>query len=319
MSPEVPAATGKVSIVIPAYNARDYIAACLRSIEKQTYKNVEVIVVDDGSTDGTSDLIKQSFSQVRLFRTGNKGPAAARNLGIAQVTGEFVAFIDTDDQWRVEKLAKQVRYLKEHPGAQMVITDNHFVAPDGSLLKTTDKEKTLIEGDVVNNIFAHSEVCTPTVMVRSTVFERVGVFREELTTCEDDNLWMRIAEHSEVGLIAEPLADIQVRPDSSSRGRQGLENLYEGNLLHLRLLKSDYPTIYRRIRKHLKTKIRQIHFSYAYGAIFYGDIKKARRALSRALVQGDFSIRVAAYFILSLLGLSAVRKAQRAFGVVADK
>src|SRR5262245_42249310 len=109
-----------VSVVMPVYNGERHLREAIDSVLRQTHRNLELIVVDDGSTDGSAEIARAFGDQVRLIRQANVGSAVARNVGIASARGEFVAFIDADDGWVSNKLELQVRYLVEHPDVGMV-------------------------------------------------------------------------------------------------------------------------------------------------------------------------------------------------------
>ena len=116
---------GLVSVVIPAYNARNTIGEAIASVECQTYgkEQFEIIVVDDGSTDGTGEWVKSRYPQVTLEMLANRGPSGARNHGIALARGEFVAFLDADDAWQENKIEYQIRMLREDPATGLVASD----------------------------------------------------------------------------------------------------------------------------------------------------------------------------------------------------
>jgi glycosyltransferase involved in cell wall biosynthesis len=303
-----------ISVIIPAYNAEKYIRTCLKSVEAQTYTDYEIILVDDGSTDLTHEIVKNEFPRVHYYKVINGGAAKARNYGIDRAKGEYLAFIDIDDQWLNSKLEQQVKFLESHPDFLMVFTDNYFVSENGETLKKTNKSETLIHGDLVRNIFWHSEVCTPTVMIKPETIKAVGKFNEQLITSEDDNFWMRIAEKGEVGLISEPLVTVVVRNESLSRGEVGSTNLYKGVLQHIRLIKNEYPTIYKRLGNLINWKYRKLYFSYGYACIQYGNIKGARIAFAKAIMHGEITVRAMLYLGLTFFGIRAVHFAQKKFG-----
>jgi len=125
----------KVSVIIPLYNSARFIKNTLQSVADQTYKNVEILCVDDGSTDATKDVIAAHFPGVHYLYQNNKGPAAARNLGIKKATGDYIAFLDSDDIWLPEKLALQMERIFNNNAIKLVHTNIH-IKINGRLINT---------------------------------------------------------------------------------------------------------------------------------------------------------------------------------------
>ena len=121
LTPESPmnAAQPLVSVVLPAYNVREHVAEAIRSVHAQAFASLEIIIVDDGSTDGTADLVEREFPEVRLFRKANGGAATARNLGMRESRATYVAFLDADDVWLPGKLAAQISYMESNPQVRL--------------------------------------------------------------------------------------------------------------------------------------------------------------------------------------------------------
>ncbi|MEL6137848.1 MAG: glycosyltransferase family A protein [Cyanobacteria bacterium J06628_6] len=195
----------KVSIIIPSYNSLDYLPEALDSALQQTFRDIEVIIVNDGSTDGTEQwVLAQAHPQVKLFSQENLGKSAARNRGLAESTGNYVAFLDADDIWEPTKLEKQVRCLGRNPQVGLVYTwtalaDSHG-RPTGRILASTASGK-VWRALVLKNILA----CGSTPMVRRQCFDKAGGFSPDLPLAQDWDMWIRIASHDEFAVIKEPL------------------------------------------------------------------------------------------------------------------
>jgi glycosyltransferase involved in cell wall biosynthesis len=205
-----------VSVVIAAFNAERTITETLESIAAQTFRDFEVIVVDDGSTDRTPK-IAAGFSQTICLRQPNRGQPAARNRGIAAARGGYVAFVDADDLWKPEKLEKQVKFLAAHPESGMVYSDAEvFDAASGNTICRVSQKCRLHEGDVLERLLLKSFIPSPTPMVRRALFSQTGVFDEapELAIGEDWNMWLKIAACSSVGVVREPLAKVRMHAAS---------------------------------------------------------------------------------------------------------
>ena len=221
-----------VSVVIAAFNAERTIAETLGSIAAQTCRDFEVIVVDDGSTDRTAELVGDSaagFPQLVCIGQANRGQPAARNRGIAAARGRYVAFVDADDLWMPEKLERQVGYFDAHPEAGLVYSDAEVFdgASGRTLCRVSDKCR-LHEGDVLEQLLLKSFIPSPTPMVRREVFGEVGLFDEsrELAIGEDWNMWLRIAEHRSIAVVLEPLARVRLHDRSMMRSSNA-DAIYE--------------------------------------------------------------------------------------------
>ena len=193
----------EVSVVIPSYNSEKYIAATLESVLNQTFKGIEVIVVDDGSTDGSHEIVRAYGSPVRLVSQQNSGVSAARNRGISEAKGEFISFIDSDDYWFPEKLASQISLFREYPEVGAVYSsflrwesDDHdcFPQPDSFHFEgAPDEIDPEYSGWVYHLFLLDCWMLTSTSIFRREVFEKCGNFDSSLPCGEDWDLWLRIA------------------------------------------------------------------------------------------------------------------------------
>ena len=171
----------RISVVIPAYNTADFVDMAIESALDQTYPACEVIVVDDGSADGTFKMVQQDYPEVRVFRQQNGGPGAARNHGVRQALGEWVALLDADDAWLPHKLERQLPYMaKTGVGVVHATTAGADEVPD------------TITFDM---LWHRNRICNSSVVVRRTVWDSVGGCDEDrsIISVEDYNLWLRIA------------------------------------------------------------------------------------------------------------------------------
>ena len=202
---------GLVSIVIPTYNRARFIGQAVTSALNQTYRELEVIVVDDGSTDNTQSILS-TFADARLQIVRlekNSGRSRARNIALGAVRGEYVSFLDSDDYYLPGKIELQVDYLKENPAIDMVYTASACVDEnDGSL---NYFYRAPISGDIYKEIafFKPLTITLPTVMLRRRVVERVGLFDEAMDRFEDTDYWRRISKRFSVGAIDEVTCHIR--------------------------------------------------------------------------------------------------------------
>ncbi len=193
-----------VSVIIPTFNRAHMLERAIQSVLDQTYKDIEVIVVDDGSTDWTHELLESQRGEiVALFHEKNRGPAAARNTGIAASKAPLIAFLDSDDYWLPRKLEVQVRFFTEHPEAVACQTEEIWVRRG----KRVNPRK--IHKKPSGHMFVPSlRLCliSPSaVMIKKEILDQIGWFDETLPACEDYDLWLRLTSKWPVYLIPEHL------------------------------------------------------------------------------------------------------------------
>jgi glycosyltransferase involved in cell wall biosynthesis len=190
-----------ISCVVPVYNGSRYLAETLDSIIAQTYKLIEVIVVDDGSTDLSAEIARQHSTGIRVYAQANAGPAAARNNGISHANGEFIALLDADDLWHSEKLERQMNRFRERPELGFCVTHvEHFWIPE------LEAEKKSFEGSHMTEPLPGYNGST--LLARSNAFTKVGKFCESMAHTSETDWFLRAGE---AGVPGELLTDILVR------------------------------------------------------------------------------------------------------------
>jgi glycosyltransferase involved in cell wall biosynthesis len=203
-----------VTVVIPAYNAASLITRCIQSVLNQTRRfETEVIVVDDGSTDETVRMVNDlNEGSIVVLMQENHGPATARNIGLSRARGKYVAFLDADDYWRPEFLARTVDFLESHLDAIAVsVGQIHKIPgkPDSIVPHFLENDSHPREPQVLDSFFAfwaeHNHVCTGSVLMRTDVAGQTGGQRTEFRICEDLEFWAYLATFGEWGFIPEVL------------------------------------------------------------------------------------------------------------------
>ena len=196
--------TPRVSVVIPCYNYGCYLPLALDSVLGQTWQDIEVIVIDDGSADNTPDVIKPYLtdSRVRYFRQKNSGVSAAKNSGIAESRGEFIAFLDADDLWFANKISAQLP-LFAAPEVGVVYSRRKWIDPQGN--ERPGNERILRRGFILDYLFLDNFVCFSSSEVRRKLLEKVGGFDESLPVGEDFDFWLRLAAHCKFDFVDEAL------------------------------------------------------------------------------------------------------------------
>ena len=227
-----------ISVVIPTYNRREFAFNAIESVLNQTAHVGEIIVVDDGSQDGTSDAIKRHFPEVNLLVQDRSGVSASRNRGIRAATSEWIALLDSDDVWLPQKISTQLAYANTHPHARLIHCDEHWVRNGRPLNQKSYHQKSA--GDIFARSLERCLISPSAVILKRDLFEQVGYFDESLPACEDYDLWLRITARFEVDYIDEKLITKHGgHPDQLSKTTWGLDrfriralkNLLEGNLL----------------------------------------------------------------------------------------
>ena len=194
----------KLSIIIPTFNRVELLPRAIDSVFAQSSlpaESYEVIVVDDGSTDGTSQLIQQRYPAVKLVSQANKGVSAARNFGLRQASGEWIALLDSDDEWLPNKIEKQFERLKDS-GLQVCHTEEIWVRNGVRVNQMNKHEKA--GGDIFARCLPLCVMSPSSIVIHREIFEAVGLFDESLPACEDYDLWLRICARYSVAFVDQP-------------------------------------------------------------------------------------------------------------------
>ena len=211
----------QVSVIIPTYNRSWIIKEAIDSVLAQDYKEFELIVVDDGSTDHTSDVLDSSRNVIKVLSQKNKGVSAARNRGIAEASGQFIAFLDSDDLWLPQKLSAQIEFFNQTPNALICQTEEVWIR--NGLRVNPKKRHKKLSGMIFKPSLELCLVSPSAVMIQRSLFDRVGEFDETLPACEDYDLWLRISCRFPVHLIDRPLIIKRGGHDDQLSSRAGLD------------------------------------------------------------------------------------------------
>ena len=194
----------EVNVIIPTFNRASKVVRAVCSVLKQTYKDFEITVVDDGSNDNTSQSLAPYMEQITyILQPDNRGVSAARNTGIKASRSPLIAFLDSDDYWLPEKLNLQVGFMRKNPRIQICQTDEIWVR-NGVRVNPGKKHKKP-SGDIFEPSLKLCLVSPSAVMVRRPLFDDIGLFDEDFPVCEDYDLWLRISCNHEVRLIEEKM------------------------------------------------------------------------------------------------------------------
>lgn len=250
-----------VSIITPAYNAAQYLPATIRSVLAQTYANLEYFIIDDGSTDKTSAVVKSfSDSRIKYIHQENLGQSAARNLGISQAKGKYIAFLDADDFFLSDKILKQVNYLESHTNCDFCYCKiYHFFHshPDKTYYFPINHPS----GQVFKEILSANFINPLSVMVKKSVFEKHGGFGDSYRWIDEQFLWLKLAYHKvEFCYLNEPLGYCRLHENSFTNRQEYLLKSSEDYLKVLQEVKSwmdggEYQKDLERVESEVRRKM----------------------------------------------------------------
>jgi glycosyltransferase involved in cell wall biosynthesis len=299
----MPSAT--VSVIIPAYNSERYIADAVKSALAQTCPPHEIIVVNDGSTDGTARVLEAFGRCVRHIYQDNRGEPAARNTGMRAATGEYIAFLDADDLWVAEKLELQMAYFAAHPGCDFVFSDMSTF-DDSGIIDASVKVRfniTFPSGNIFRALFRETLFGSGSVVFRRASLEKVGYFDEDFLVGSDYEMWLRMARHCEVGVVDKPLLLYRQHAQMSTRGlgramRNGVPWEVEALKKVLRL----YPAAEEELgREMVSRRFSKTYADTAHTWLQLGDHKQARRLFRKAIEYAPGNWRYWPFYLVTFL------------------
>jgi glycosyltransferase involved in cell wall biosynthesis len=309
-----PVARPLVSAVIPTFNRRDDVLIAVRTAVEQTYPadSLEIIVVDDGGTDDSQEALDRAFgSRIRYLKKTNGGVSSARNHGMAASRGDYIALLDSDDEWLPTKIAKQVEYLEAHDGFGMVLTNVERMDRERVGFEVFDRRAQLPEdGWILRHVLRNPSLAPASAMLTRDVYEDVGGFDEALRTAEDLDFHLRVAVRWPIGVIEETLT-------RAMRGHEGLSALAQSYRDYLEVIE-------RFVREHghrLDARDRDGALLEAYarnvkGLLWAGEVGEAFRCGVKSAVRArsiDDARRVAGLGVDLARGL-AVRLRRQVTG-----
>ncbi len=303
----------KVSVIIPTYNRAEYVTQAIDSVLAQTYADYEIIVVDDGSTDNTKAVLLPYMDRIRYIYQENAGASAARNTGIKAAKGDWVAFLDSDDEWLPGKLAVQIRAVESHP--QLVA---HTVNVDLSNYGNHDQtsflhcgfplkdEEGIIKAPLLLHFKHRTIVMPPAVICRKDIVVQAGLFDESLSICEDYDFMCRIALQGSWGYSTRVLAVVHRRPEgiknlSADRYSDAIKRCSSLIKTHSKLLKNQKLTKRERsvTAKLLSSNYREL----GQHLLLKEDYKRARESF-RLAFHSYLSVKSISWSMVSKLPVS---------------
>ncbi len=275
-----------VSVLIPSYNHARFLPATLKSVFDQTFTNYEIVVVDDGSTDGSVELLGSYGTRIRLFTQSNCGTYPTLNRCIAESRGCYLAILNSDDLWAPTKLEKQVALLEAQPQVGLVHTDGRFIDAEGQVLAGNPlgfEWPRTPSGNIIEALVRCNKIIASSVLVRRECFERLGGFREDLFGSGDWEMWFRIALEYDIAFIDEPLTFYRVHGANASFQHR---RVYEDDVrVREETIHANIPRLWQRANDPRAMRLALAH-SYACLGTEYallGDRRRARRAYWHSL------------------------------------
>ena len=307
--------TPLVSVIIPTYNTARYVQESIDSVLEQDYPSIQLIVIDDGSTDETVDIIRRYDERVILLTQQNQGAAVARNTGLAAAEGEYIAFLDSDDVWLPGKLSAQVAYLDTHPDIGMVYScwqtwqpDDTGQFPPAETFVPKHQNQTPIgiiaegSGWLYNRLLFGSLLHTITVMARRSLIHEVGDFDVTLKRGQDYDYWIRASRVTEIHQLDRVFALYRLHGEGCIKKwpSENYERLVVEKALNLWGLEG--PDGERTDPVAIKQRLADTSFSFGYHHFWEGDPRLALRAFGHAATHHPTRLAHWRY-----LGLSAVK------------
>jgi glycosyltransferase involved in cell wall biosynthesis len=288
----------KVSVIIPTYNCAHYLKQAIDSAMNQTYRDLEIIVVDDGSTDDTAQVVRNYEAAIQYIHQDNRGLPAARNRAIDSSSGELIALLDADDWWEPTKLAEQVSILIQDPELCLVYTDLEVVYEDGSITPSFLSSRPLAtSGYVFDRLLQSSFILPSTVLLRRACLEQAGMFDESMRSHEDIDLWLRMCQRWNAALVRKPLTHRR-QGSANMTSNDSLRTEY-GIKLYLKALSLPNITESQRL-----TMVRQLGNAYFFQGYLYftqGKMKECRNSLTQSLHRRRWNRNAWIYYAASYL------------------
>lgn len=246
-----------VSIITPLYNGQEFIGQSIESALAQTYRNFELLIINDGSKDGSYEAVSPYLKDPRLIyiERENGGVGAARNTALARASGKYIAFLDQDDLWTTDKLAVQVPVLEQNPDIALVYSNQDFIGDDNKIIDYP--WETGISGYCFREMIEKNWISVLTVLVRKSVIDEVGPFKEDISGTDDYEMWLRVTLKHKIEYIDQILAHYRFHEVNFSK------NLFKMTELFLKALTyvlNEHPEAIRIAGGNLvKSRMHKLH------------------------------------------------------------
>lgn len=283
-----------VSVIIHTYNNEKFIAETIDSVLKQTYKDYEIIVVDDGSKDGTRDALLPYMQKIRYHYKENGGIASAKNAGINLSNAEFIAFLDHDDLWVPDKLKIQMEYFDVHPQVGLVYAKYTSFRDDKELRTKPEKG---YSGWIFKNLLSKSIVQTSTVVVKRECLNAVGPYDESFKLADEYDMFLRVAKRFQCGFVDKVLTKYRVHDMNASKN----DLLFDKeNLRVFKKVYNGYTDLDEKEKKILRKRIAMYSIKVARGLYNQGQLEESMKYQKEAREYLPFYKRIAGNLIFKI-------------------
>jgi len=306
----------RINVIIPAYNVAHYLPEAIESVLGQTYSDLDVTVIDDGSTDNTTEVVVPYLDRIAFLKVPNGGPARARNLAIQKSSEEYLAFLDADDVWYPDKLERQLDVFERNPDYHLVYSDALVTTADSSQKDRlwSSEKRQMKEGWVFDDLLAECFIMIPSVIVKRDCLEQVGLFDEDLVCWEGYDLWLRVSHRYPIGFVNAPLLERRLHTSNFfySNPRNDIVSLI--NIMQK--WEKATSSLSEGNRAIINKNLADNFFRLGRYYVAQGSAVEARTALRDAFSR-EFSLRSLIYLALSALPpsvLEGLRKAKRRVG-----
>jgi glycosyltransferase involved in cell wall biosynthesis len=306
-----PGGAPRVSILLTCFNHIRYLPACVEGIRAQTWRDFEIIAVDDGSTDGTREWLRENLPEaLLLFNESNVGTYASLNRALTRAAGEFVAIHNDDDLWAPDKLARQIDLLESNPLVGLVHTDGGFIDAEGNALEGSPlgfefpRTRT---GNVLIELLYANKIIASAAMIRRACFDELGGFDEGYFGSGDWQMWLRIAERWEIGFVEAPLTFYRVHGGNASHI---LERIWRDDERLRQWIRSRYSDYERIGLDAARLRAAFAHNEACLGTVLTlnGRPREGRAAYARSLAFSPFRFKSGLRWAATFLPRSAFRR-----------
>ena len=288
--------SSKISVIIPTYNNAQFIPEAIESVFSQTYPIFEVIVINDGSTDNTNEVLAKHLDKIIYIEQKNGGPAKARNTGLKRATGDYIAFLDADDIWLPHKISEQIQKIEKNPNCVMVYS-RHVKFDNATGKDFAAWPENVCSGKIFDNLLLENYILLSTILFKRYILQDVGYFNEQLLTAEDTNLFLRIAKNFEI----EGMPQIHVRRRQHNTNISNRYDINVGTLDNLDNIVKIYPEFHPDKYPVMKKAYQIRGISMIRESFYFDEYRKCREICRKLIKQNIRNKMIFKYLILSYL------------------
>jgi glycosyltransferase involved in cell wall biosynthesis len=280
----------RVSVLLPVYNGSRFVSHAIESVLKQTYQNIELIIVNDGSQDDCAAIIRPYLADQRIkyIEQANSGVAAARNTAFSLVSGKYIAFIDQDDIWLPNKLERQVAYLEAHPEIAMAHARQCYIDEAGNPIESNSDHVEPVNGNCFRELFEKNCIAVLTVLARQSAIEEAGGFNRAASCSDDYEMWLKISWKHLIGFQDEIVAAYRIHKNNESLNSF---KMTQADLVVMESVLSAYPEAKKALGSLWRSRLFDFNAQLsAWYSWKYNDYASARKHLLKALKAKPFSL-----------------------------